>query len=116
MGSVLSIRLEVPPEQSAEARYESLIRLADSIRTQHEPKELFRVLVNELRPVISFDAIAQFDESSKKVNWHLCESCQQLSSPLSEVQIEETLAWWVSENQQSVVIADVRREMRFSHT
>jgi formate hydrogenlyase transcriptional activator len=116
MGSVVSIRLEVPPEQSAEARYESLIRLADLIRAQHEPRELFRLLVNELRPVISFDAIAQFDESSKKVNWHLCESCQQLSPPPSAVQIEETLAWWVFENQQAVVIADVRRETRFSHT
>ena len=116
MGSVVSIRLEVPPAQSVGARYESLIRLADSIRGQHEPKALFRVLVNELSPVIPFDAIAQFDESSKKVNWHLCESCQQLSPTPSDFQIEETLAWWVSENQQAVVIADVRRETRFSYT
>jgi formate hydrogenlyase transcriptional activator len=116
MGSVVSIRLEVPPAQSVGARYESLIRLADSIRGQPESKALFRVLVNELSPVIPFDAIAQFDESSKKVNWHLCESCLQLSPPPSDFQIEETLAWWVSENQQAVVIADVRQETRFSYT
>ena len=68
--------LEMPSEQSVGARYESLIRLAGSIRAQHDTKALFRALVDELRPVIPFDAIAQFDESSRKVNWHLCDSWQ----------------------------------------
>jgi len=116
MGSMVSTRLEVPSDQSIEARYESLIRLADSIRAHHETKALFRVLVEELRPVIPFDAIAQFDESSKKVNWHLCESCPKLTPVPSDMQIEETLPWWVSENQQAAVIADIRRETRFSYT
>jgi formate hydrogenlyase transcriptional activator len=116
MGSVVSARLEVPSDQSVGARYESLIRLAASIRAQHETKALFRVLVNELSPVVPFDAIAQYDESSKKVNWHVCETCQQLAPPPAATQIEETLAWWVSENQQAAVIADVRQETRFPHT
>jgi formate hydrogenlyase transcriptional activator len=116
MGSMVSTRLEVPPEQSVEARYESLIRLADSIRAQHETKALFHVLVDELRPVIPFDAIAQFDESSRKVNWHLCESCTPHSPAPSDMQIEETLPWWVSENQQAAVIANVWQETRFPHT
>ena len=121
MGSVVTARLEAPLEQapleqSAGARYESLIRLADSIRAQHETKGLFRALVNELRPVISFDAIAQFDESSQKVNWHLCESCQQMDPPPSDVRMEETIPWWVSEHQQAAVITDVWRETRFPDT
>jgi formate hydrogenlyase transcriptional activator len=116
MGSVVTARVELPSDQSVGARYESLIRLAGSIRAQHETKELFRVLVNELSPVIPFDAIAQYDESSKKVNWHLCEACPQLAPPPSDTQVEETLAWWVSENQQEAVIADVRHETRFPHT
>ncbi len=116
MGAMVSTRPEVPSGQSAAARYESLIRLADSIRAQHELEALFHVLVNELSTVVPFDAIAQFDESSKKVNWHLCESCQQLSLLPSDIQIEETLAWWVFENQQAAVIADVRRETRFPYT
>ncbi len=113
---MVSAVLEMPPAQSVGTRYESLIRLADSIRAQHETSALFRALVTELRPVIPFDAIAQFDEASKKVNWHVCESCRQSSAPPSDVQIEETLAWWVSEKQQAAVIADVWRETRFSHT
>jgi formate hydrogenlyase transcriptional activator len=108
--------LEVPSEQSVGARYESLIRLAASIRAQHDTKALFRALVNELRPVIPFDAIAQFDESSRKVNWHLCDSCPQKAPHPSEIQLEGTLPWWVAQNQQAAVIADVWRETRFSST
>jgi formate hydrogenlyase transcriptional activator len=111
-----SATVEIRTEQSVGARYESLIRLADSIRAHREPKELFHDLVNELSQVIPFDAIAQYDESSKKVHWHLCERCQQLGPPPSDMLIEETLAWWVCENQQAAVIADVRRETRFSYT
>ncbi len=116
MGSTVSARLEVPSNQSVGARYESLIRLADSIRAQHETEALFRVLVDELKPVIPFDAIAQFDERSNKVNWHFCESCEPSRPRSAEGPIEETLAWWVSENQQAAVITDVWQETRFSHT
>src|ERR1700732_3918939 len=103
MGTMVSERLETPSDQSVGSRYESLIQLADLIRAQHDTKALFRVLVDQLSPVIPFDAIAQYDESSAKVNWHLCESCQQLSTPHTDPPIEETLAWWVSENQQAAV-------------
>jgi formate hydrogenlyase transcriptional activator len=120
MGSMVSTRLEVLPQQLAGARYESLIRLADSIRVQHETTGIFHALVKELKPVIPFDAIAQFDEASNKVNWHLCENCRELvppsSSEICEGQIEETLPWWVSKNQQAAVIDDVWRETRFSHS
>ncbi len=117
MASMATPILEVPSEQSVGARYESLIRLAASIRAQHDTRALFRALVNELRPVIPFDAIAQYDESSRKVNWHLCDSCQQQAPHHpSEVPLEGTLPWWVAENQQAAVIGDVWRETRFSFT
>src|SRR5712671_223128 len=115
MGSIVGTKL-VPSDQSLGARYESLIRLGDSIRAQHEPEALFRILVNELSSVIPFDAIAQCDESSKKVHWHLGESCQQHGPPPSDTQIEQTLAWWVVENQQEAVIDDVRLETRFPYS
>ena len=121
MGTMVSPRLEQPSDQSSSdqsigLRYESLIRLADLIRAQHDTKALFRVLVDELSPVIPFDAIAQYDESSKKVNWHIRESLQPAGPPPSVYPIEETLPWWVSENQQAAVIADLRMETRFPHT
>ena len=116
MASMAGATLAAASEQSVGARYESLIRLADSIRAQHETKALFHALVDELRPVIPFDAIAQFDESSRKVNWHLCDSCPQQAAHPSEIELEGTLPWWVAENQQAAVIDDVWRETRFPST
>jgi formate hydrogenlyase transcriptional activator len=116
MGSMAGATLAPSSSQSVGARYESLIRLADSIRVQHDTAALFRALVNELRPVIPFDAIARFDESSRKVNWHLCDSCPQQAPHTSEIQLEGTLPWWVAENQQAAVITDVWQETRFPAT
>jgi formate hydrogenlyase transcriptional activator len=110
---MLSPALETQPEQLVATRYESLIRLAESIRAQREPKELFRVLVKELSQVVQFDGIAQFDESANKVNWYLCEGCNRPSIPPSDVPKEEVLAWWVYEHQRAVVISDVQEETRF---
>src|SRR6267378_442956 len=94
---MVSTRLESPSEQSLGARYESLIRLADSIRAQHETKTLFDLVVKELSAVIPFDAIVHCDESSNKVNWHFSESCQQVGPPPSDIQNEESLARWVED-------------------
>src|SRR2546425_1408535 len=108
--------LELHSEQSVGARYESLIRLAGSIRAQPETKTLFDLLVKELSAVVPFDAIAHCDEFSKKVNWHFGESCQQVGPPPPDIQNEETLATWVVENQKAAVIADARQETRFPHS
>ncbi len=116
MASIAGATHEVQSEPSVGARYESLIRLAGSIRAQHETRALFGALVNELRPVIPFDAIAQFDESSRKVNWHRCDTGPQQVPDSSEIQLEGTLPWWVAEHQQAAVIADVSREARFPST
>jgi len=104
--------LDTPSRSSAFTRYESLIRLSESIRTQREPKELFRLLVSELCKVVQFDAIAQFDEAANKIDWHLCDRCPN-SCSAAELPKEETLAWWVYQHQQSLVIPFVEREIRF---
>ena len=45
------------PHQSTAERYESLIRIANSIREGKEPRELFSILAHELSRVIQFDGI-----------------------------------------------------------
>jgi formate hydrogenlyase transcriptional activator len=108
---------EARSERALSARYESLIRLAEAIRSRHDQKELFQLLANELRRVVPFDAIAQFDEASNKVNWHVCAQCnQQDLAPLSGLVKEETVAWWVYEHQQALVIPEVDEETRFHVT
>jgi len=103
--------LQIRPDESVAARYESLIRLADSIRAQRAPRELFDILVEELSQIVRFDAIAQFDEGANKVHWHLCSTCAE-THPEPPPK-EETLAWWVYQNQRAVVVADVWRDERF---
>src|SRR5215831_18727510 len=101
------------PELSTAERYESLIRIANSIRAQQDPEKLFGILVHELSQVIQFDGIAQFDESSNKINWHLGAGCRKRDHGPSEIAREETLASWVYRNQKTLVLHTLDGETRF---
>jgi len=57
---------------SISARYRALIRIAQAIRGHRNPKELFELLTRELREVLPFDAIVQFDEAANKVHFNHC--------------------------------------------
>src|SRR5258708_19352238 len=104
---------EVESDQSTAERYESLIRIATSIRAQKDPRDLFGILVHELGQVLQFDAIAQYDEGSNKVDWHLCPSCVKREHCPSEIDKSGTVAAWVYEHQEPVVLGTLDRETRF---
>src|SRR6266566_8327074 len=94
---------EAQPHESIATRYQSLIRLAESIRAQRDPRELFNLLARELCRVVQFDAIAQYDEGANKVHWHLGWRCRpHAATPRVELPKEETLAWWVHHHQEPV--------------
>src|SRR5215472_2118147 len=101
------------PERSTAERYESLIRISNSIRAQQDPQELFGILVHELSQVIQFDGIAQFDESSHKINWHLGVACRNRQHGPSEIDHKETLPAWVYRNQETIVLGTLDGETRF---
>ncbi len=101
------------PDRSTAERYESLIRIANSIRAQKEPQELFGILVHELSQVIQFDGIAQFDESSHQITWHLGIACRNREHCPSEIDHKETLPAWVFRNQETVVLGTLDGETRF---
>jgi formate hydrogenlyase transcriptional activator len=93
------------------ARYESLIRLAEAIRSQPAGGDLFGLLVEELQRVVPFDAIAQFDETATKVNWRSHVPHAALC-PLTSAEREESVPSWVHEHQQPFVVPFVDRETR----
>jgi formate hydrogenlyase transcriptional activator len=97
---------------SPAARYESLIRLADAIRSQPVDGDLFGLLAEELRRVVPFDAIAQFDETATKVNWRADMPKAGSLCPLTSAEREESVASWVHEHQQPLVVPFVDRETR----
>ena len=100
-------------EKLPTARYESLIRLAEAIRAQKDPGDLFQVLVRELGNVVHFDAVAQYDEALNKVHWHLGSVCNSAVAPSCELAKEDTITWWVQQHQQVLIIDSVEEEQRF---
>ena len=94
-------------------RYEALIRIANSIRAQKDADDLFHILVEELREVVPFDAIAQFDESANKIRWHMCSACLQPKERPDDINREETLAGYVYREQQIVTLGSLENETRF---
>ena len=107
-----AVALEEPEQVTAE-RYESLIRIAASVRSQKDPKELFAILAHELRQALQFDGIAQFDEASQKVAWHICSPCRQPDGPMPEIDTRQTIAAWVFEHQEPIVLGTLDHETRF---
>ena len=104
---------ETESDQSTAARYESLIRIATAVRSQKDARDLFALLVEELGQVIQFDAIAQYDDRSNKIHWHMCVACRKPDTIPHEVDKEETLAAWVFRHQETVAIHSLERETRF---
>src|ERR1700682_4344933 len=102
--------------QSLTSRYESLIRLAEAIRSHRDQKDLFQFLADELRQVVPFDAMAQCDHAGNKVNWHFSEAYASQISGVSEIPREETVAWWVDRTQQPLVLQVDHEESRFRTT
>src|SRR5712672_2005624 len=81
--------------QSLAPRYESLIRVAEAIRSHQDQKDLFQLLAVELRQVVPFDAMAQFDHAGNRVNWHFSEPYDSAISGVSNIPEEEAVERWV---------------------
>ena len=110
MGTAIAV---TETDRFTAGRYEALIRIAASIRDQKETRELFDMLAHELGQVLQFDGMAQFDEASNKVAWHLCSNCRKPHNVPPQIGGENTLAAWVFEHQETVVLGTLEHETRF---
>jgi formate hydrogenlyase transcriptional activator len=118
MTGAAQLRL-APIERSVASRYEALIRVSQAVSAHREPRKLFEVFVDELRRVIEFDGIgiAQYDESTGAVEWHVSIHCEEPNPDLTEkCAPNETMTCWVFRNQQPLVIPFVDDETRFPDT
>src|SRR5713101_2152864 len=102
--------------ESLAPRYESLMRLAEAIRSHRDQKDLFQLLADELRQVVPFDVMAQCDPAGNKVNWHFSEAYDSEKCVVSDIPKEETVHWWVHRSQQPVVLQVANGETRFRRT
>jgi len=106
-----------PSSEGLALRYEALIRLAEAIRSHSDEGDLFRIVADELHQVIPFHGFLQVDPAG---NWVQCHSEEKLdawregmASLLRTIPKEESIARWVHQNQQPVVIRLDHRETRF---
>jgi formate hydrogenlyase transcriptional activator len=70
--------------------------------------------VYELGQVLQFDAIAQYDEGSNKVDWHICSGCLGPHAVPTNLDKNGTLAVWVYEHQETLVLGTLDRETRLA--
>jgi PAS domain S-box-containing protein len=102
--------------QPVHARYEALLRISRALCEYRDPKELFRVLADELRRVVAFNYVAVYvyDEASHQIYNPLLET---LKGPRFVIPagfpVEETITWWVYQHQTPVVVSSRDTEMRF---
>jgi formate hydrogenlyase transcriptional activator len=97
------------------SRYEALARIADLIRSHSEEKVLFQTFASDLHQVVPFDCIGQFDSVANWVHWHFLEPYDSAleARGVRNIPKEESVVWWVYENQQPVVIPSIDRQTRF---
>jgi formate hydrogenlyase transcriptional activator len=106
--------LATQSNETLESRYEALIRVSQAISVHRDPAELFPAIRKELRNVVKFDTIGvvQYDEAGNEIFWHLAEKCRPAGN-YPTIPQEQTIPWWVFQNQQAIVIPSFERETRF---
>src|ERR1700724_3430248 len=97
------------------SRYQALAHIGELIRSHSEEKALFQTCATELHQVVAFDGLCWLDPAANWVQWHFIEPYDSALEALAVRNIprEETVAWWVYQNQQPVVIPFIERQTRF---
>jgi formate hydrogenlyase transcriptional activator len=113
--SAENAREPAPPRNGPVSRYEALIRLAEAIRLHPDENDLFRTLVNELHEVVEFDGLSQFDGAANWVQWEFAEPYNDKleARRVEAIPKQETVAWWVYQNQEPIVVRRSDQETRF---
>jgi formate hydrogenlyase transcriptional activator len=101
--------------ESLASRYEALARIAELIRSHPEEKVLFQTCASELHQVVAFDGLSWFDPAVHWVQWHFLEPYDSALEVLAvrDIPKQETVAWWVYQNQRPVIIPLIDSETSF---
>ena len=95
-------------------RYETLLRVSQTLISSHCSEGLFDILVRELRAVVSFDFLGAgiYDEKLHEVHLKCFDPWGgRLTVP--KLAPEETLTWWVYQHQQPLIIPNLDEDSRF---
>ena len=104
----------LPPEQ-----YLTLLELSKAIASHRNIPELFHELACRLKNIFEFHhlAVVLHDGTHNVMRLHILETCEPTAwQAPSEIPIDGSIAGWVWQNQQAVVIDDLDQETRFPFT
>jgi formate hydrogenlyase transcriptional activator len=95
-------------------RYETLLRVSQTLICAHCSEGFFDILTRELRTVVSFDFLGAGIYDEKLHEMHL-KAFDPLGRRLTvpKLQPEETFTWWVYQHQQPLIIPNLDEDNRF---
>lgn len=95
-------------------RYQALSQVSRALMSHRSQEDLPQTLSSELRKVMDFYylGVGLFDAEAHEVDLRLFDETGTLI-PLPHLATEETLTWWVYEEQRPLVIPSVEEEVRF---
>src|ERR1700720_235013 len=101
-------------ETARSKRYETLLRVSQTLISIRSSEELFSILARELRAVVNFYVmgVGIYDEKAHEMN---TTSYGEPGVPLQAPRFapEETFSWWVYQQQQPLIIPSLDAETRF---
>jgi formate hydrogenlyase transcriptional activator len=102
---------------SLATRYESLLRLLQSLSVFRNGDNLCNFVVAELANLINYDiiGITSYDKQARELTWLMLELRKHRVLP-RPIPWEGTASQWVSEHQEPLAIHDVDQEARFPIT
>src|SRR5712664_690330 len=98
-------------------RYEALLEMADLMVRHPTLPELFQKVVQRLQKVVSLDFfnLSLHDPVFDTLRLHLWEGRDTPAFPAEEAGVD-TVSGWVWQNQQPLLVPDLRHETRFPET
>jgi formate hydrogenlyase transcriptional activator len=101
-------------DAAAVERYQALLRVSQTLISHRCPKELVGVLARELHAVVNFCylGVGVYDSNTHEVRLKMFDECGGSIEP-PELAPEDTLTWWVYQQQQPLVIPVIENESRF---
>jgi formate hydrogenlyase transcriptional activator len=99
------------------ARYETIIRVFREVGSNSEPKELFAALADELRGPARFDFIGVSLRGEKSETFQSYFVYMGSGSDIvseEKLTLEETLTWWVYDQQEPMLCSTDEMEPRYS--
>jgi len=99
-------------------KYLTLLELSKAIASHRDLSGLFHDLACRLQKLVNFShlGVMLYDAKRNAMRFHLLETCEpaEWQNPL-EVPMEGSIAGWVWEHQEPVVIRDLEQETRFPY-